>query len=1227
MLCTPAVCAAGQTIPGSNTDSMQSVPFKASSTKVGGARFEELSVRVTNVDLEHAFPNEPKWHHLLSDYNSAGGIAIGDFDQNGRPDLFFTNYNRGNKLYRNLGNWKFEDVTAPAGLDAIGLWSTGPTFVDIDNDGDLDLYVCVTASPNLLYINDGKGHFSEQARAFGLDYSGASVMMSFADYDRDGLLDAYLLTNRLTLGTDHRKPKSSEETFARKIVVGHADGTVTISPEYKSLFRILYAGDAQGKQRSFLVNAGQEDILYHNNGDGTFSDVSSQAGIHGFDIGNSATWWDYNDDALPDLYVANDFEGLDYLYKNNGDGTFTDVAVDVLPHVPWFSMGADYADINNDGHMDLFATDMAATTHYKQKLNMGDMGKRIDFVEAMETKQYMRNALFLNTGTGRMLEGAKLAGVVSTDWTWSVKFADFDNDGFEDLFVPNGMSGDFMNSDLQARQNEKPEGAPDVWDGSAALLEMNRAYHNLGDLTFEDASTAWGLDKFSASYGSATGDLDGDGDLDLVLTNFNAPVSLYRNNSAQGNSIQFQLCGTTSNAQGLGAALRVTTSEGKMQRFHNTVRGFMSSNENIVHFGLGDAENVDTLDIVWPNGDTQHFENLASNHRYTITEGRTGVQGQTKEQGVQLFNRVNVVANYSHEEDFFNDFDRQPLLPNKLSTLGPGMAVGDVNGDGVDDLYTSGSTGHLGALLLGRKNGTYSKTQFLTIGANAKSKTDIIKRSEEMGVVFLDSDSDGDLDLYVASGGVECEPGDPVLQDRLYVNNGSGLFEPMPSLLPEIRESSGVVTAADFDRDGDVDLYVGSRSIPGRYPLTPRSHLLVNEGGTFHVADKSRAEGLESSGLVTSALWSDVDDDGWLDLLVTHEWGPVSVFRNKQGALSDATADAGTAHLSGWWNGITGRDIDGDGDIDYVITNFGLNTKYHASQDLPAEIYYDDFGKEGEFRIVEACFEEGKHFPVRGKGCSTKAIPALAPDFPTFEKFALASLADIYTSEKLEQAHRVEASVLETGVLLNDGTGHFTFSPLPGLSQIAPAFGAVLTEVNGDGYPDAYLVQNFFGPQVETGRMDGGLSLLLKGGPGASFEPMWPEESGLIVPGDAMSLVAMDFNQDNLPDFVTGLNSGPMRAFTHTGQQGHTIAKVRLVGPKGNPHAYGARVTFQPAGGVIQTAEVYGGAGYLSQSGPVLFFGLSNKSTAEVNVHWPDGTATNNIPMDAGRRSLVVTHL
>ncbi|CAN5218541.1 VCBS repeat-containing protein [soil metagenome] len=1174
-------------------EGLRAAPLPERPANADDTRFARLPVERTGIDFAHNWTPPPSYRLKLYNSLPGGGICIGDYDGDGLPDVFLTQPNVGSRFYRNLGDFRFEDVTEQSGVGD-NLSAQGACFIDIDGDSHLDLFVCNFGRPNQLFINAGDGTFRDEAAARGLDFSGASVMVTAADYDRDGDLDLYLATYRM----DPDKPIPQPQP--------NADGSVTIPEEHREFIDVIVTEDGQHR----IIEAAQRDRLYRNDGGGQFTEVTEAAGITGNYYGLSATWWDFDNDGWLDLYVSNDFYSPDQLYRNNGDGTFTDVAESALPHTPWYSMGADVADINNDGWLDFMASDMSGTTHYKQKVSMGDMSNTAWFLTHPEPRQNMRNALYLNSGTPRFMEIAFLAGVANTDWTWSLKFADLDEDGWSDLFVTNGMNRDWTNSDLRALSNRATTEAEkmQIWIDSPQRRDANLAFRNTGSLRFDNVGTEWGLGEEAVSYGAAFADLDRDGDLDLIVNNAEEAPGVYRNQTAGTNRVLIGLEAASENRLALGALVVVETSSGRQTRVLTSSQGYMASNEPLVHFGLGADETIDRLVIRWPRGNGQTFTDLPANRFYRVTEGDAGASKQPAPAPADppLYEPVAALADAVHRETPFNDYVRQPLLPHQHSQLGPGLAWCDINGDGHLDVFMGGASGQAGQLFINDGTGGFASDDSI----NEAWRRDA--QCEDMAALFFDADGDGSPDLYVVSGGVECEPGDPVLRDRLYLNDGTGRFSKAPdSALPDIRDSGGAAAAVDFDRDGDLDLFVGGRIVPGSYPLSPRSRLLRNDGGHFTDVTGELAPGLSECGMVTAALWSDADGDGWPDLLLTTELGPVRLFLNDSGKLADHTEAAGFSARSGWHNSIAGHDLNHDGHIDYVVGNLGWNTKYHASKEKPYIVYYGDFEGSGRLHLVEAEFEEDTLFPMRGRSCSSNAMPHLGERFPTFHQFASASLRDIYEPTKLDSAHRFTADSLASGVWRNLGDGTFEFAPLPALAQVSPVFGIAILHANDDSHPDLYLAQNFYGPQPETGRADGGVGLLLLGNGDATFTPVPPSASGLVVPGDATSASLADIDGDGHPELFVAVNDGPIHAFRRAGNNAPRGLAVELTGTPPNRHAIGARITALLEDGSTQTAEIHAGSGYLSQSAPVVYLPRATK----ILVRWPDGSETTT-PVD-----------
>jgi len=1178
----------------------------------GAPLFEKLAPAQTGVDFSHRMA----MNHPLSRLNSSGfvcgGVCIGDFNGDGRPDLFLANGPDKNGLFLQRDEFRFEDVTQQAGVDGGDAWGSGAAAADFDGDGDLDLYVCNYDAPNQLFVNDGTGtKFTDEAESQGLAMIDASLTPSFVDYDRDGDLDLFVVTYR------YYRPGGRPA----KTPIVMRNGRPKILAGFEKYYDLRQVGPSNWT----VDTCGRPDRLFRNDGSGRFTDVSESAGITEKGHGLSATWWDHDRDGWPDLYVANDFTDPEHLYRNNGDGTFTDVLEQAMPYTSWSSMGADCADLNNDGLLDLFVADMAATTHYKSKVTMGDMGDRRWFLENAWPRQIMRNNLFLNTGTPRFMEAAFLCGLAGTDWSWAVKLADLDNDSRVDVYVTNGASRMITDADITVTpQMLVGKTEWELWKEQPTMKEVNLAFRNKGNLQFEQTAKPWGLAHEGMSYAAAYGDLDGDGDLDLVVTNIDEPTSIYRNLGHEGHRVLVRLVGAGSNRDGLGATIEIESQAGKQIRLANPMTGFLSCNDSAVHFGLGQADNIDTLRVRWPSGAVQTFNDLAADHRYTITEASGGqTPGSAKPSETKtLFTEVSqsVGLAFEHSEKPYDDYARQPLLPGKLSQLGGSLAWGDADGDGDHDLFVGGAGGQAGAVFLRQPDGTFQPS------AVAQPALEIDQAAEDMAALWLDADRDGDFDLLVTSGGVECEPSADVLADRLYLNDGQGgLTRSNASVFPPASESSITAVAGDLDGDGDLDLFIGSRSIPGQYPETPRSRLLRNDGGRFVDVTSDVAPGLERVGLVTSALWSDANGDGRQDLLVTLEWGPVALFLNTGGQLADATKQAGLADRLGWWNSVTGADLDHDGDMDYIAMNVGLNTKYGTpSVKKPSLLYYGDMEDNGRKRLIEAKRDKkGGLVPVRGKSCSTHCMPMLGKKFPTYRAFAASVLPDIYTEQRLANAEQFKATTFESGALINDGGGHFTFHPLPRFAQAAPGYGVVAADIDADGRVEVVAVQNLFTREPETGLWRGGIGVILEYGAGGVFRVEPASETGFVVDGDAKGLTLCDLDSDNRPDLVVCQNDGKLLAWKNQGD-GQPLFSVRLNGSPGNRNGIGARIIAHYTDGTVRAAEMTAGNGYLSQSQPVVYFNTADTPIKALEIRWPDGETTKATP-DAKSPTITVS--
>jgi hypothetical protein len=1062
----------------------------------GEPLFQVLAPEDTGVTVPNVYNDPRMWGDRFRELTLGAvetGLAVADFSGSGLLDVFVVSRNGPCALYRQTSPFKFVNVAAAAGVDCT---NHGPgsvvsaTAVDINQDGLPDLYVCRFDAPNLLFINNGDGTFTERAKEYGLDVKDASVEATFADYDGDGYLDCFILTNVLD--------------FSK-------------TPQ------------------------GRRNYLFHNNGNGTFTDVSKKAGIWGLSQGHTALWFDANQDGWPDLYIANDFETPDRFYLNNGDGTFTDMVDEKLPHVTYFSMAGDSGDLNNDGLIDFMVVDMRDHTHAGFMTGLEEQGRGLWEMERVPEliPQYMWNSVYINTGTDRYQEVAHLIGVDATGWTWAARMADLDCSGRQDLFFVGGMIRDFTNPDLVDKQNIAPNvnarGA--VWKNSPERREHTLAYKNLGDLKFEDVSAKWGLDHVGVSFGAALVDLDNRGVLDIIYNNYEGPPTVIRNNTTEGHRLMVKLAGRVPNRDGIGAEIRIETASGIQVRQVYTERGVVTSEPSTVHFGLGGDTSINKLTIHWPNGQVQVLEDLPVDKLLTIRQPDLAPGEVARRPPAHITHPADPAALFAESAhargiDFVDaplpadEFSAQRLLPRRLGMNGPAIAVADVNGDGIADVFVSGTGGQAGVLYLGQADGSYKPAPDQPWAS--------VKDSDDVGAVFLDTTGSGRPDLLVSGGGVRHGRGDPALGCRLYLNDGKGHFSVAPDgTVPATGESSCVVAAADFDASGKPGFFVGGRLVPGHWPATPKSFLFRNVGGKFVDVTDELAPGLRNIGMVTAAVWADVDHDGRPDLVLATEWGPIVYFHNNGHGLDNWTDKAGLSKRTGWWSSLAVADLNGDGRLDIIAGNVGLNTKYHASPSEPAVLLAGDLDGSGKDQIVEAQYEGGKLYPVRGRSKLAYVFPWIRKKFPTYEAYAHATIGDIFPAEALAKSHRFEANELASGVYFQKADGSFEFKPLPSYAQISPINGIVVRDLDGDGILDVYCVGSNFGPEPSTGRFDGGVGVLLKGDGHGGLTPVPAWHSGLVAAGDARSAVALDLpGEKGIPPLAVSQCNGPVLVFT-----------------------------------------------------------------------------------------------
>lgn len=1053
--------------------------------------FTLLPATHTQIDFVNNLTEGLNTNVLMYEYfYNGGGVAVGDLNGDGLDDIYFTANMTWNKLYLNKGDMVFEDITEFAGVAGReGPWKTGVTMGDVNGDGLLDIYVCYSGNlapenrKNQLFINQGPDEngiprFKEEAEAYGIASTATSTQATFFDYDNDGDLDLFLLNHN---------PKSlpilDEATTAE----------------------IMKSADPAGPQ------------LFRND-NGIFSEVTSTAGIvsSALSYGLGAGVSDVNGDGWMDIYVCNDYTAPDYLYINNGDGTFTDVIHDAMGHTSHFSMGNDIADINNDGFLDIYTLDMLPEDNRRQKLLMSpDNYEKFDFQVRMNFHhQYMRNMLHMNNGNGTFTEVGQMAGVSNTDWSWAALFADFDNDGWKDLYVTNGFPRDYTNLDFMKymsdflQHNEgsiRRQNILDLIHKTPTTNVVNYIYKNNGQ-SFTNTISAWGLGQTSNSNGAVYADLDNDGDLDLIVNNIDLPAFIYRNEAtAQSDNryLKFKLEGEGRNTAGIGAKITLYT-EGKIQMVEQMpTRGYQSSVSPVLHVGLGHFGRVDSLNIQWLGGKQEWLKNVQANQLLTLKEENASPISVSSPKIPTLFTATTSPIDNPLPVNTINDFKRQPLLVNPLSFAGPTMTTADVNGDGMEDIYVGNPAGSAGQLFIQRSNGAFTTANIPDFERD--------KGSEDTGAVFFDANGDGYLDLYVASGGYgNFLPEDPRLQDRLYINDGRGNFQKAPDRLPIMLTSSATVAVDDINGDGHADLFVGSRVIPGRYPEIPASYILINDGkGTFSDQTASLAPDLRHIGLVTDVAWVDLNEDGKNELVVVGEWIPISVWNNENGQLSNVTDQYFDRPYTGWWNTLLVEDLNSDGKPDLLVGNQGLNNQARASVEAPAEMFYKDFDGNGSMDPILTFYIQGKSYPYVTRDELLDQIAMMRTRFNNYESYADAGINDIFSTKELENVGRMEANHLSTAYFEMGADGKFREKPLPLEVQSSPVFAIAAVDVDGDGHKDLILAGNIEKARLRFGKYDANYGILLKGdGQGNfSYVPQW--QSGLRLKGDVRSILPL----------------------------------------------------------------------------------------------------------------------
>ena len=1066
--------------------------------------FTRLDSSETGINFSNRIAENDTMNILSFEYvYNGGGVAMGDFNNDSLTDVYFTGNSVDNKLYLNKGDFKFEDVTAKAGVSAHGKWSSGVALVDINNDGKLDIYVCnnvkkvASERENLLYVNQGTGKdhvpvFKEMAKEYGIADTTHTTNAAFFDYDNDGDLDLFLVVNEM------------DNTF------------------YPNRY---HEKVKDGSSRS-------TDRLYRNDWDSTqnhpvYTNVSSEAGIltEGFGLGVNVT--DINQDGWKDIYVTNDYITNDLLYINNGNGTFTDRADQYFGHTSYSAMGNDVADINNDGLPDIIAVDMLPGTNKRKKM-MTPANSYITYQNNEKwgyQYQVPRNTLQLNLGKTKASdqhpvfgEIGLLSGIAETDWSWTPMVTDFDNDGFRDIIITNGFPKDITDMDFMVYRAsvERIMSRTMLLEHIPSVKISNVAYRNNGRLQFEDVTEAWGIDEPGFSNGAAYADLDNDGDLDYIVNNINDSASVYRNNKvlsgAKGsNYLRLSFAGERHNINGIGAVAEIIYGDNQKQFSENSpYRGYLSSVEPVVHFGLGATPKIDQVKITWPGGKTQILKNVKVNQTLKVYEKDAVVSAPDVIAASQIFEDVSqsLAVAYKHTEEDVIDFNVQKLLPHKLSQYGPALAVGDVNGDGLEDVFIGGAMSRKGRFLMQQKDGKFNVEDRLP------GQEGISKNTEDMGVLLFDADLDGDLDLYVVSGSYEATIDTDQLQDKFYVNDGKGNFSADLKAIPKFLKSGSCVKAADYDRDGDLDLFIGGRVEPGSYPKPVSSYVLRNDsqrGQAVKFTDVSAgvAPELKTIGLVCDGIWTDVDNDGWIDLLLAGEWMPITLLKNVNGKLK--AVKTGIEDKIGWWSSISAGDFDNDGDIDYLAGNLGLNTLSRATSTQPVRMYALDFNKDGFYDAIPTVYYKAsdgtyQEFPYNNRDEMGKQIIQVRQRFQEYGKFSEAGIKDIFKPEELKDALVLSANWMKSSYIENKGAGRFVISELPIQAQTAPIFGMDVSDFDMDGNLDVLLTGNDYGADLNVGRYDAFHGLMLKGDGKGGFFPLTASQSGFSTAGNAKEL-------------------------------------------------------------------------------------------------------------------------
>ncbi|MEP6464800.1 MAG: FG-GAP-like repeat-containing protein [Parafilimonas sp.] len=1131
----------------------------------------------------------------LENMYNGGGVGVGDFNNDGLQDLFFTGNLVSNKLYLNKGNFKFDDITSEAGLTTQNKWSRGVAVIDINNDGLLDIYVSETLGKdsrqrtNLLYINQGLNkngipYFKEMAKEYGLADTSEDTQAAFFDYDNDGDLDVYIAVNAINKNM------------------------------FTDMFRPVLK-NGQNPSTGKLYRNDWDSALHHP----VFTDVSKQAGIQTEGYAHAVNICDINNDGWKDIYISNDFITNDLLWINNHDGTFTEELNKYFKHTSANAMGTDITDINNDGLPDVISLDMDPQDNYRKKmmLNANSYQRYLNSDLFGYTYQYVRNTLQLNRGN-TVAENDSIqhpifsdisfyAGIAQTDWSWTPVVGDFDNDGYKDIIITNGYPKDVTDHDFISFRNQSQyiAGKQQILNAIPQVKLHNYAYHNDGDLTFTDETKNWGMETPTFSNGAVYVDLDNDGDLDLVVNNINDESSIYKNTSREKNKnnthfLNIKFIGDSKNINGLGAFADVYYNKGNHQYWENTpYRGYLSTVQDVAHFGLDTTSVIDSIIIRWPNFKKQIIQNIQADQTLNVNIKNALLPynfNTNKIDTAALFCNVtdSVNIHYTQKDKDFIDFNIQKLLPHKFSEFGPGMAAGDVNNDGLDDIVTGGSFFYSGQEFLQQKNGTFTQKNLQTL------KDSLSKNAEDEGMLLFDADGDGDLDLYISSGGYEADHDAPNYQDRLYINDGKGNFTLDSTALPKNFTSKFCVRAVDYDKDGDLDLFVAGRVDPWNYPKPVSSLILRNDSknGLIKFTDvtKTVAPSLLNIGLVCDAVFSDFNNDGWPDLILAGEWMPITFLENDKGVFKNVTSTTGVANQIGWWNTIAAGDFDNDGDIDYIVGNAGLNTFYKASDKYPVSVYAKDFNNDGSYDAITSVYipdnnhdENVKEFPASSRDELIKQMITMRRKYEDYKSYATATMDSVLSPDDRKGAIIYHANNLASCYVRNDGNGKFSLQKLPAQAQLSMLCGMAVSDFNGDGNLDVVINGNDYGTEVGTGRYDALNGLMLKGDGKGNFTPLSIMQSGIFIPGNGKSLVQLRNNKNECL-LAAGENRGPVRVFKL--KQNNNCIPVK----PGDEYAI-----INLRNGQKRKQEFYYGVSYLSQSSRFIHIDKSIRSVQIFN--------------------------